>query len=443
MDLSIVPFLSDLESSMAQYIADKLEQQLSSFSPGFWFFDGQCFRLDAQMQLLLQVETSELALEAFLQEIDPRGANFLRRFFSSLHEEVLAIKFATTGKSKRNLLMQGGILARDAEGGVTCCAGYCIELKTQFSIPRVLHSRALGIWEWNGISGECHFCEDYRRMLGYAPDDPFPQTFEEWITLVHPEDLDVVDFQRKLAVYPELGDNFECSVRLRHKDGHYIWTIDKGFVSQRNHLGHAVSLRGITQNIEIMRKKYEESLQEAMRDSLTNCYSRDFFKNKWSELLRSDVYPLCFLYIDICGLKMINDLLGHDFGDKVIVAAVAIIERTIQMPKFIIRMGGDEFLVVLPNCTSELASECMKNLKKVAALRADTDVPVLFSIGHSSMIFKSPLRESIQSAEREMQRNKEIAREADRLQLIAFIERIKGEEVHYTDTRLQDAQGDV
>ena len=85
----------------------------------------------------------------------------------------------------------------------------------------------------------------------------------------------------------------------------------------------------------------------------------------------------------------------------------------------------------------------MKNLKKVVALRADTDIPVLFSIGHSSMIFKSPLRESIQSAEREMQRNKEVAREEDRLLLNAFVERTKGEKVHYTDSRLQDTQGDA
>ncbi|HJA80149.1 MAG TPA: sensor domain-containing diguanylate cyclase [Candidatus Desulfovibrio intestinavium] len=428
---------------MPQYVADDFAQQLSAFSPGFWFFDGEHFKLDTQMRNLWQVEENELSLETFLAGIDAKGANFLRRFFFTFHEELLTIKFATAKEDRKEILMQGSVLSREEDGRVSCCSGYCIELKTQFSIPRVLHSHELGMWEWNGISGECHFCEDYRRMLGYGPDDAFPQTFEEWITLVHPEDLDVVDFQRKLAVYPEFGDNFECSIRLRHKNGHYIWTIGKGFVSQRNHLGHAVSLHGTNQNIEIMRKKYEESLQEVMRDSLTNCYSRDFFKNKWNEVLRRDAYPLSFLYIDICGLKMINDLLGHDVGDKVIVTAVGIIERTIQMPKFVIRMGGDEFLVVLPNCTSELASECMKNLKKVVALRADTDIPVLFSIGHSSMIFKSPLRESIQSAEREMQRNKEVAREEDRLLLNAFVERTKGEKVHYTDSRLQDTQGDA
>lgn len=83
-----------------------------------------------------------------------------------------------------------------------------------------------------------------------------------------------------MAFHPEYGDTFECSLRLRHKDGHYIWTIGKGFVSQRDHLGHAVYLRGTNQNIEIIRKKYEKSLQEARRDSLTNCYSRDFFKGK-------------------------------------------------------------------------------------------------------------------------------------------------------------------
>lgn len=181
---------------MPRYIVDDFQQQLSSFSPGFWFFDGKRFWLDTQAQSLFQTEKSTLSLDAFLSGIDAKGAAFLERFFSSLHEEILTLKFSVTRRKKKNILMQGSILARGEDGHVSSCSGYCIELRTLFSIPRMLHSHELGIWEWNGISGECHFCEDYRAMLGYGPDEAFPETIEEWMTLVHPEDMDAVDFQK-------------------------------------------------------------------------------------------------------------------------------------------------------------------------------------------------------------------------------------------------------
>lgn len=255
-----------------------IQQQISSFSPGFWFFDGKVFKLDEQMKKIFQLKVNEITLENFLNIIDKRSSDFIRKFFSSFYGDTLRHKFTMGENIGKYILIQGSTMNRDADGRVTCCSGYCIELKTQFSIPRLFHSNELGMWEWNGISGECQFCDNYHSMLGYGPGDTFPETFEEWVKIVHPDDLDAVEFQRQLAIYPEFGDDFECSIRLRHKKGHYVWTIGKGFVSQRDHLGHAISLRGTNQGIEVIRKKYDEALQKSIIDPLTNSYTRDFFQ---------------------------------------------------------------------------------------------------------------------------------------------------------------------
>lgn len=422
---------------MSRFIMESIQQRLSSFSPCFWHFDGRRFTCDRQMQSLFQLESDAIELEDFLRDIDVHGAEFLRKFFSSACEDSLTLKFSAMKDSDTTILLQGRILGRDAGGRVTSGVGYCIELGNRLTVPGVFYFNEVGKWEWNGVSGECQFCEAYRKMLGYPPDEPFPQTFQEWIPFVHPDDLDAIEFQKKLAVYPELGNSFECSIRLRHKAGYYIWTLGKGVVLRRNHLGHALSIRGTVQNIEPVRRKYEKFLQEISRDSLTNCYSRDFFKSKWSDLLERDVYPISFIYVDICGLKMVNDLLGHDFGDKMIIGTVELIEQAIQMTKFVIRMGGDEFLIILPNCTPNLVGECVMHLKRAASLRKDSEMPAVFAVGQSSMIIKSTLVDSLQSAERDMQRNKENTRERDREVLTSFIERIRGEKIDYTDTRLK------
>lgn len=418
-------------------LIDDIQQNFSSFSPGFWIFTGTVFKIDEQMKKIFHFASNEIELEDFLKSIDKKSADFMRSFLASSEINILNLKVKTIKNTDSYLLIQGSVIERDSKGKALCCSGYCIELKTQFSVPRILHSNELGEWDWNGISGECQFCDNYHHMLGYDPaDNDFPKTFDEWVELVHPDDLDVVEFQRQLSMNPEFGDKFECSVRLRHKNGHYVWTIGKGFVAQRNHLGHAISLYGTNQSLEIIQKKYESALQKINMDPLTNTYTRDFFSKKWKDLQHSNNYPISFLYIDVCYLKMVNDTLGHDVGDEMILKSVKIIEQTIQMTKFIIRMGGDEFLVILPNCTSELASACINNLIKAKSRCEDHTIPTVFAMGKSLMTGKTSLKDTISAAEREMQKNKEYSRSEDRAVLLSYIESIKKKKIEYHDTRI-------
>lgn len=417
-------------------LIDNTQEHFSSFSPGFWIFTENVFKIDEQMKKIFNFTSNEVELEDFLNAIDKKSADFLRSFISSSAINILNIKFTRKYDTDNYLLMQGSAIKRDANESALYCSGYCIELQSQFSVPRLLSSNEVGEWEWNGISGECLFCDNYHSMLGYGPEDNFPKTFDEWVDIVHPDDLDAIEFQRQLSINPEFGDKFECSVRLKHKDGHYVWTIGKGFVTQRNHIGHAISLYGTNQSLEIIQKKYENALQKISMDPLTHTYTRDFFSKKWKDIQNSNNYPISFLYIDICYLKMVNDTLGHNTGDEMILKAVKIIEQTIQMTKFIIRMGGDEFLVILPNCTSELASACIKNLIKAKSHCGDYKIPTVFAIGKSLMSSKTSLKETISAAEREMQKNKEQSRDDDRVVLLSYIESIKKEKIEYQDTRI-------
>lgn len=418
-------------------IDDDVQQQFSSFSPGFWIFTENVFKIDEQLKKIFHLASNEITLENFLNSIDKKTADFLRTFFSSSETELLNIKFTTKNNPNTYFLMQGSVILRDTGKNAPCCSGYCIELESQFAVPRLLYANEFCEWEWNAISGECQFCDNYHALLGYAPDDnDFPKTFEDWVELVHPDDLDAIEFQRQLSMNPEAGDKFECSVRLRHKDGHYVWTLGKGFVTQRNHLGHAIALYGTNQSLEVIQKKYDNALQKINMDPLTHTYTRDFFSKKWKDIENSNIYPISFLYIDICYLKMVNDLLGHDIGDEMLLKAVKIIEQTIQMTKFIIRMGGDEFLVILPNCTTELAAACINNLSKALSHYEDGKIPSVFAMGKSLMTNKSSLKETISAAEREMQSNKEKTRQEDRAILLYYIEGIKKKKIDYHDTRI-------
>ena len=125
------------------------------------------------------------------------------------------------------------------------------------------------------------------------------------------------------------------------KDSIIDW-VDGG----RAHLGTLVDIT--------YRKQYEEQLKRfASMDAMTDVYNRKWGCGKMEELFRAPAdarreQTLCFLDID--GLKEVNDRLGHAAGDELIVNAIRTIFSCIRKDDFITRWGGDEFVVFL-NCS--------------------------------------------------------------------------------------------
>ena len=414
---------------------------LSSFSPGFFFYKNDIFFIDKKLQSIFLVSDNKIPLKNFLHMLDEDSSTlFLKILKSTATGDVAIINTSVTNENiHKKVLIQGSVIERDLNGNATSFSGYCVEVKNEFSVPRIYNTAEIGIWEWDGVSGKCNFCKDYHKMLGYNwPYERLPDNFERWTKLVHPDDMEAVLFQEKLSRTQDIGDKFECFVRLRHKNGEYIWTIGKGFVAQRDHLGRAISIRGTNQSIDIVQKNYEHALERTLRDSLTGCYNRDFLKKYWERMKQGGTWPISFLYIDICGLKMINDMLGHDIGDNIIIELVHIIESVIQMTKYIIRMGGDEFLVILPECNIDLISECEKNIYKyMKFINQKNNIPIIFSIGMSTMNNKhESIIKTINIAERNMQKNKNASHREDMLFLQSYIETLKNKKVIYQDSRL-------
>lgn len=405
-------------------------------------YDGNAFLLDETVRGMLGLPSGRLDAEKFFNSLDAVGRSQLLALLRDRTKGDAILLNATVNRGERctSVLMQGAVVQRDAEGRAVRCAGFLIEVKNAFSVPRIYNSPEVGIWEWNSITRRCSFCEDYHKMLGYNwPDERLPQTFEEWVKLVHPDDLDTVDFQRRMMSGPESGDSFECTIRLQHKKGHYVWIIGRGFVAQRDFRGRALAMRGVNQNIEVVRARYAKSLECASHDMLTGCYNRQFFRTVWPGLKNGEQQPISLLYIDICGLKMINDLLGHDIGDKFIVEAVNILSTVVQMPKYLVRMGGDEFLVVLPGCSLKLAQECALNLKRWLIAQKSEEIPVRFVVGASTLSAADDLEAAIRAAEQEMRQEKERARHDHHSRLLTHIERVSGREVRHHDDRLMPA----
>lgn len=106
-------------------------------------------------------------------------------------------------------------------------------------------------------------------------------------------------------------------------------------------------------------------INEAAIDPLTRCISRLYFERKLSyDFNRSKLNgePLCVLAIDLDRLKETNDQHGHEAGDLTLGAVGECFQKTLRGEDYVGRMGGDEFVAVLPGCDSVRGSEVAERL---------------------------------------------------------------------------------
>ncbi|KUO51210.1 MAG: hypothetical protein APF76_17125 [Desulfitibacter sp. BRH_c19] len=113
------------------------------------------------------------------------------------------------------------------------------------------------------------------------------------------------------------------------------------------------------------RKRYEDNLKHiSLHDSLTGLYNRVYFEEEIKKLDGARNYPVSMISADLDGLKLINDTMGHDKGDKLLNAAARVLERSLRKADIIARIGGDEFSVILPNTEEEVADEIIGRIKR-------------------------------------------------------------------------------
>lgn len=160
----------------------------------------------------------------------------------------------------------------------------------------------------------------------------------------------------------------------------------------------------------------EQKLEDlANKDQLTKLYNRCYLNNWLEKENNESLYPLSIILADCNGLKHINDTYGHLTGDKYIIESANTIIASVPSNAKIFRIGGDEFLVIIPN-----TEEVEINKYKEKILNKCKNTP--FENGNLSIAvgsvtiknFKSDLSKYIESADEAMYKNKIIMKENEK-----------------------------
>lgn len=136
-----------------------------------------------------------------------------------------------------------------------------------------------------------------------------------------------------------------------------------------------------------LKESHEQLRNQARIDSLTNLYNRTYFNEKISTLpssISSD-QKLALLYLDLDNFKYINDTYGHSVGDKSLQAVAERLLSCVREKDIIVRMGGDEFTIILPDIKDEgyinmVAQRVLQKIRE-PMLICEKQITITVSIG--------------------------------------------------------------
>ncbi|KUO64506.1 MAG: hypothetical protein APF84_10460 [Gracilibacter sp. BRH_c7a] len=118
----------------------------------------------------------------------------------------------------------------------------------------------------------------------------------------------------------------------------------------------------------------------SLHDGLTGLYNRAFFEQEMKKLDESEK-PVGIIICDIGSLKSINDILGHDFGDRVIRIAAERLTKSCCSNEIIARIGGDEFAILVPNAELGILEEITKQISETVINNNSLEEVLHLSVG--------------------------------------------------------------
>ncbi len=221
------------------------------------------------------------------------------------------------------------------------------------------------------------------------------------------------EFRQELIALVNGATNYECEIYQKKLTGELIFgwmrlSVPAGYEDTWERV--QISIVDITE-----RKEAEEKLRFiSFHDALTGLYNRAYFEEEMERLSGSRKYPISIIACDLDGLKQINDQQGHDAGDRAIQSAAKVLGfHTFRKEDMVARIGGDEFIIILPavdlNQTPTIMNRIMGGVEQFNNSQIDDGMyrPISLSFGHAVVHENGSLDEAYKTADKAMYKNKE------------------------------------
>lgn len=137
-------------------------------------------------------------------------------------------------------------------------------------IQNIIDGTNAGTLEWNVQTGETIFNDKWAKMIGYTLEELHPVSINTWMNFAHPDDM-VISEQKLTACFEKKSEYYTCECRMQHKDGHWIWVLDRGKVMSWTENGKPLMMFGTHTDITNLKEaQLELGKSKAFLDTVLN-----------------------------------------------------------------------------------------------------------------------------------------------------------------------------
>jgi diguanylate cyclase (GGDEF)-like protein/PAS domain S-box-containing protein len=198
--------------------------------------------------------------------------------------------------------------------------------------------------------------------------------------------------QRELLNREGMVRNFE--LELRRPDGQERTVLDTSYLVDAPEGGDAC-YHGVLVDITPRKQLEAELLELSTHDALTGALNRRFLDQLDEEFRQDPAGQWACLFIDIDHFKQYNDEFGHQAGDRILVRMARFLMRHVRAEEAVVRVGGDEFVVILIDADGAQAEAIAERLRR----SGEQSAPVPFSLGWAARRSNEPLMRMIDRAD--------------------------------------------
>ncbi|MBW4663757.1 MAG: EAL domain-containing protein [Chroococcus sp. CMT-3BRIN-NPC107] len=207
-----------------------------------------------------------------------------------------------------------------------------------------------GLWDWNLLTQEIYFSPRWQAMLGLSANEISNKT-DDWFSRVHPEDIE--QLTKAIALHLQGKSPYlESEYRIWHQNGQERWMLVRG-LAVSDTKGKPHRLAGSQTDITAKKAALAQLNYDSCHDSLTGLANRRLFMQRLEQAIahagQNKNYLFAVLFLDLDRFKVVNDSLGHDIGDRLLVAVARTLEACLRPEDIVARLGGDEFTILLDN----------------------------------------------------------------------------------------------